>query len=99
MEELRRGLLLVDHGGQLSAHGRDELWCEAHSGVVVLDGFLDLFDRDVRQFTNVVEAAVAEEVPIDVAVPVGGVLDDHVRRCSPRRRRQEPQNSEPFSSW
>nr|WP_046726624.1 hypothetical protein [Streptomyces humi] len=77
LEELGRGLLFVDHGGQMRAHGRDELWCEAHCGVVVFDGFLDLFDRDVRQLTNVIEAAVAEEVPIDVAVPVGGVLDDH----------------------
>ncbi|WP_217712247.1 hypothetical protein [Streptomyces sp. NA02950] len=44
---------------------------------MVLDGFFGLFDRDVRQLTDVIEAAVTEEVPVDVAVPVGGVLDDH----------------------
>ncbi|WP_262064047.1 hypothetical protein [Streptomyces sp. STR69] len=77
LEELGRGLLLVDHGRQFGAHGRDELWREAHRGVMILDGFLGLLYRDVRQLTDVIEAAIAEEVPVDVAVPVGGVLDDH----------------------
>uniref|UniRef100_A0AAU2AD00 Uncharacterized protein n=1 Tax=Streptomyces sp. NBC_00093 TaxID=2975649 RepID=A0AAU2AD00_9ACTN len=77
LEELGRGLLFIDDGRQFGAHGRDELWCEAHCGVDVLDGFFGLFDRDVRQLTDVIEAAVAEEVPVNVAVPVGGVLDDH----------------------
>nr|WP_280878005.1 hypothetical protein [Streptomyces pseudovenezuelae] len=44
---------------------------------MVLDGFLGLFDRHVRHLADVIEAAVTKEVPIDVAVPVGGVLDDH----------------------
>nr|WP_234490384.1 hypothetical protein [Streptomyces sp. MBT33] len=83
MEEFCCGLLFIDHGGQLSAHGGDELWREAHRGVVVLDGFFGLFDRDVRHLTDVIEAAVAEEVPVDVAMPVGGVLDDHATPFSP----------------
>ncbi|MBK6017002.1 hypothetical protein [Streptomyces sp. MBT53] len=44
---------------------------------MLLDGFLDLFDRHEWQLTDVIEAAIAEEVPVDGAVPVGGVLDDH----------------------
>ncbi|MDV7219152.1 hypothetical protein R5A26_24765 [Streptomyces prunicolor] len=39
--------------------------------------FLGLLDRDVRQLAAVVVTAVAEEVTVDVAVPVPGVLDDH----------------------
>ncbi|WP_239077810.1 hypothetical protein [Streptomyces sp. SID9124] len=44
---------------------------------MVLDGFFGLLDRDVRHLADVIEAAVAEEVPVDVAAAVGGVLHDH----------------------
>ncbi|WP_327427319.1 hypothetical protein [Streptomyces sp. NBC_01236] len=77
MKELGGGLLLINHGGHFGAHGRDELGCEAHCGVDILDRFLCLFNRHVRKLTDVVEATVTEEVPIRIAVPVDGLLHDH----------------------
>ncbi|WP_234531654.1 hypothetical protein [Streptomyces shenzhenensis] len=77
MEELGRALLLVQHGSQVGTHRARELGREPDSRVVGLDSFLDPPERDVGQLAGVAVAAGAEEVPVCVAVPVGGLAQDH----------------------
>ncbi|MEV0474231.1 hypothetical protein AB0I50_30465 [Streptomyces prunicolor] len=77
MEELGGGLLLVQHGRQVGAHDGGELGREADARVVFLDGLLDLAERDVWQLACVAVPPIAEEVAVGVAVPIGGLAQDH----------------------
>ncbi|MDH2389071.1 hypothetical protein QCN29_09760 [Streptomyces sp. HNM0663] len=77
MQQLGRRFLLTDGLRQVSPYVGDELRAEANAGVVILDGFLQAADVDVRQLAGVAVASSAEEVGVDIAVAVLGVREDH----------------------
>ncbi|WP_206304497.1 hypothetical protein [Streptomyces sp. B27] len=76
MEEPSGSLLFTNGLGDVSADVGDEGRTEPHTGIVALDGILDVDDVDVRSPAGAVLPVAAEEVQVFGATSIDCALED-----------------------
>ncbi|WP_239476654.1 hypothetical protein [Nocardia arizonensis] len=76
MEFFGGGLLVAEGVVENGANVGDEGRRQPEGAVVLDDGVFDVLDAQVRQITVAVLAAPADEVPVFLACPTGGLGED-----------------------
>ncbi|HWL37517.1 MAG TPA: hypothetical protein VNQ77_15130 [Frankiaceae bacterium] len=71
LDHVHGGELVVQGSGEPLAHEGDELRCQPHRGVVLLDGSLDVLDQQIRQVALLQLPAAAEEVEVNPSIAFG----------------------------